>query len=62
MRDGELDPTPRSPQVPRWQECRCDRIERGECRCEDDGQVTHRGVYREGLDHGAYRGHEWAPT
>lgn len=55
FRDGELDPTPRSPQVPRWPECRCYNVARGECMCEDDGLVTHGGTRIEGYDHGAFR-------
>lgn len=60
MREEEHDPTPRSPQLVRWYECGCQRVERGECICEDDGLVTHGGVYTEGLDHGVYRGFEHA--
>lgn len=59
FRDGELDPTPRSPQVPRWLACRCEDVGRGGCRCyEDDGQVTHGGVFREGWEAGVYRSGE----
>lgn len=55
FREGQLDPTPRSPQVPRWPECRCEEIAKGGCRCyEDDGLVTHGGVRHEGFEHGAY--------
>lgn len=53
LSETEADPTPRSPQVPRWPACRCDRVDRGECRCyEDDGTVTHGGVRFEAFDHG----------
>lgn len=49
------------PQVPRWPGCRCSSVGKGGCYCyEDDGQVTHRGVHREGFDHGVYRGGEFA--
>lgn len=54
--EGQLDPTPRSPQVPRWPGCACKEIEKGGCYCyDDDGMVSHRGVHREGFDHGSYR-------
>lgn len=56
FKESEHDPASRSPQVPRWSECRCARAEHGECVCEDDGTVTHGGVYAEGFDHGSYRG------
>lgn len=52
VRDGELDPTPRSPQVPRWGECDCERVAHGECLCSDDGMVTHGGNHAEAFDHG----------
>lgn len=55
-REGEFDPTPRSPQVQRWPGCRCELVGKGECGCyEDDGLVTHGGTRREGFDHGTYR-------
>lgn len=56
FREGELDPTPRSPQVPRWQECLCRDVGKGGCGCyADDGDVTHHGVWHEWFDHGVYR-------
>lgn len=61
VREGQLDPTPRAPQVPRWPGCRCEDVGKGGCHCyEDDGLVSHRGVHHEGADHGVYRGGEWA--
>lgn len=53
-REGELDPTPRSPQIPRWPACRCLNVGKGDCQCEDDGLVSHGGVRHEGFDHGNY--------
>lgn len=58
FREGESDPTPRSPQVLRWHECRCAKIEKGEYSCEDDGLVSHGGAHHEGFDHGMYTGGE----
>jgi hypothetical protein len=56
VREGQLDLTPRAPQVPRWPGCRCDEVEKGGCRCyQDDGLVSHGGVRHEGFDHGEYR-------
>lgn len=56
MREEDADPTPRSPQVPRWPACRCRRVARGECTCyEDDGMVTHGGCRVEAFDHGNAR-------
>jgi hypothetical protein len=55
LRDGQLDPTPRPPQVRRWPECRCDGVGKGECDCYvEDGLLSHGGVRHEGMDHGAY--------
>ncbi len=55
LRDGQLDPAPRPPQVPRWVGCRCDDVGKGGCGCDDDdGRLTHGGVHREGFDHGVY--------
>jgi len=60
FREGELDPTPRSPQVPRWPACRCRDVGRGGCGCyDDDGNVTHGGVHREGIEAGVYRSGDW---
>lgn len=60
IRDGQLDPTPRSPQVPRWPGCRCEDVGKGACVCyEDDGLVSHGGVHREGFDQGVYLGGEY---
>lgn len=56
FRDGQLDPTPRPPQVPRWPACRCTDVGKGGCCCyDDDGLVSHGGVRHEGRHHGAYR-------
>lgn len=60
FRDGELDPTPRSPQIPTWPDCNCHGVGKGDCVCyEDDGTITHGGVHREGFDHGEYRGGDY---
>lgn len=57
FRDGQLDPTPRSPQVPRWPGCRCQNVGKGGCECYDeDGLVTHGGARVEGFEHGVYHG------
>lgn len=59
FREGQLDPTPRAPQIPRWSACRCEDVGKGGCGCyEDDGTVTHGGTHVEGFDHGSYRGGE----
>lgn len=54
FRDGEIDPVGRPRYYPRFLECSCREVEKGECRCEDDGMVTHGGVVREGQEHGHY--------
>lgn len=61
IREGEIE-VAESPHIPRWQECRCNHVDKGECACEDDGMVTHGGVRREAFDHGNSRGGEWVSS
>lgn len=59
FREGEIDPTGHARCYTPWQECRCANVGKGECRCDDDGQVTHGGVYREGFEAGVYTDGAW---